>query len=230
MSWHEERGLPVIEGNLNRKIAPLLLVCLVGIVVLGLGHHLWQQWHARREGMTRGLLTGDPCAPPCWQGFSPGTVVEKEAVIRKLRRMPGVGEVWERELQAGTGGVVIHWFWKTPWSGYNSIYLSNTGLLNAITLSVDFELTVADLIDEYGVPEAIGPVVTGTPKPGSGAVNFFYPQYGLICRVEVLPDYKPVLGPDSRVYAVVYQSKDYALDPKLTRPWPGYGELEVSAP
>lgn len=150
--------------------------------------------------------------------------------------MPGVGEVWERELQTSTDGVVINWFWnKNPllnffspsWHGYNSIYLSDTGLLNAITLSVDFELTVADLIDKYGVPEAVGPIVTGTPKPSSSSMNFFYPQYGLICRVEVLPDYEPVLEPNSRVYEVVYQLKDYELDSKFIRPWLGYGELEI---
>ena len=224
---------------LNNKAVRLLLICMVGIVILGLGYDLWQQWYVRREGMTLGLLTGTPCAPPCWQGFSPGTILEKATLVRQLRRMPGVGEVWERELQTSTGGIVINWFWNKnpllnlfspPWPGYNSIYLSDTGLLNGITLSVDFELTVAELIDKYGIPEATGPVVTGTPKPSSGSMNFFYPQYGLICRVEVLPDYQPVLDPNSIVYEVVYQLKNFELDPKFKQPWPGYGELEISGP
>lgn len=229
----------MMKVSLNGKTVRLLLVCLVGVVILGLGYDLWRQWYARREGMTLGLMTGDPCAPPCWQGFYPGTIVERANVLRKLRQMPGIGAVWERELLTSTGGVVIHWRWNNnpilnlllpQWPGYNNIYVSKTGLLHSITLSVDFELTVAELIDKYGIPEATGLVVTGTPTPSSGAMNLYYPQHGLICRIEVLPDYKPVLEPNSRVYEVVYQPKDYALDPKFTQPWPGYGELEILGP
>jgi len=224
---------------LNNKVVRSLLICLVGIVILGLGYDLWQQWHARREGMTFGLMTGIPCAPPCWQGFTPGTVVEETAALRRLRRMPGVGAVWENELLTSTGGAEIRWRWNNNpivnlflphWPGYNEFYLSETGLLNGITLSLDFELTVAELIDKYGIPEATGPVLTGRPKPSSGSMAFFYPQYGLICRVEVLPSHQPVLDPNSRVHEVVYQPKNFELDPKFKQPWPGYGELEISGP
>ena len=216
-----------------------LLIALAGITLLILGYDLWQQWRARQEGMTRGLLTGIPCAPPCWQGFTPGTVVEKAAVLRRLRRMPGVGHLWERELLISAGGTTINWFWNDnpllngfspPWPGYNDIYLSDKGVIQGITLSLDFKLTVAELLDEYGIPEATGPVVTGTPKPSSGSMAFFYPQYGLICRVEVLPSHQPVLDPNSRVYEVIYQPKNFELDPRFKQSWPGYGELEISGP
>ncbi len=225
----------MIKISLNRRTVRLLLVGLIVIVILGLGYDLGQQYSARQEGMTKGLLTGVPCAPPCWQGFTPGTVAEKTAVLRRLRRMPGVGEVWVRELPRET---IIKWFWNNnpllnvflpPWPGYNSIILSNKGVINGIALSLDFKLTVAEMLDKYGIPEATGPVVTGTPKPSSGSMSFFYPQHGLLCRVEVLPSHQPVLEPGSIVYECAYQPKNFELDPEFI-PWPGYGELEISGP
>jgi len=227
------------KTHLNRRAVRWLLFALAGMVLLILGYDLWQQWRARQEGMTRGLLTGIPCAPPCWQGFTAGTVVEKTAVFRRLRRMPGVGDLWERERLISAGGTNINWFWNDnpllngfspPWPGYNSIILSNKGVIEGITLSLDFKLTVAELLDKYGIPEAAGLVVTGTPKPSSGSMNLFYPQYGLICRVEVLPSHRPVLEPDSAIYECSYQPENYGLDPEFMQPWPGYGELKVSGP
>jgi len=221
----------------RRKYIWLLLI-LLGIGIVSLGRNLGLEWQARKNGTVRGLLTEIPCAPPCWQSFSPGTTVEKSTVIQKLRRIPGIGAVWENEI-ASAEGVSIMWLWNDnpllnlfspSWPGYNNIYLDQDDTLISITLNLDFELTIAELIDKYGIPESIGSVVTGIPQPGSGSISLFYPQHGLICQVEVFPDYRPVLEPNSIVYKVVYQSPGFALDSGFEQPWIGYGELEVLKP
>ncbi|GEM_PF-1458971 len=227
--------------RLNERTARFLLIGLIIVGLLGWGYTRWQRWQASKAGLTIGLLSGEPCAPPCWQGFTPGTVVDKATVLRRLRRMPGIDTVWERELPISVGGVEINWKWErkpprepdaSSWQGYNynNILLSDGDVLKVITLSLDFRLTVAELIDQYGIPPATGPVVPGTPTPGSASMLLFYPQEGMMCRVEVLPDFRPVLKPDSIVYEVIYYPRDSDLDLAHTLPWPGYGELDLAEP
>ena len=191
-------------------------------------------WVGYRElvagGTVKGILTDEPCAPPCWQGITPGMVVEKHTLLRKVRRLPGTSHT-------EAIGNSIRWFWR-DWPGYNLIYIrENSDVVHNISLTVDFDLTVNEILTKYDTPKSIVVVGPTIPEVAYSNAILHYPVQGFYCVVGVYPDYNPVLKPSSTVYEVTYFEPydsyeawiaDYeGLTPQ---PWPGYGELEIQAP
>ncbi len=202
---------------------PLVVLAILILVAVGV---LWMHLRGKAGGMVKGILDGRPCAPPCWQGITPGMSMDSDALVRRLRRMPGVKTVWEN-------GPCVMWFWYGR-EGYNSICMNRNGVVESILLSVDFDLTVGEIIDKYGTPGAVNAVYGGIPEDPYVALNLLYPTYGMWVRAMVLPDYKPVLEPTTKVYEVLYvipsDSLEEWLGPKMSelhlQPWPGYGPLD----
>src|SRR3990172_586921 len=59
------------------------------------------------ELVDKSLLTGEPCAPPCWYGITPGTTSETEAldIVNGLEFInPGT-----INLNRGVRGGVVYW-------------------------------------------------------------------------------------------------------------------------
>ncbi len=202
----------------------IVLGMLIGVLAL--------VWLYPKETGDKSILTDIPCAAPCWYGIVPGTLMEKGEIIQLLETLPNMGHVWENNT---SGGTAIMWFWEQrPWreTGYNSVFLVD-GTVHNISLSFDFELTVEDILDKYGLPEAINATwVEGSDYAYIG-VNLFYPTQGLQLRVR-LPD-RPVLEPTLSIFEVVYtvpadsletweESKGYDLE---LQPWTGYGEIDI---
>lgn len=224
--------------KLKYRYAFTIFVVLVLGVMAGIG--FWMHMQAFKGGMVSGILTGRPCAPPCWHGITPGMTIDRSAVIRSLRRMPAVGII-EEVVQ---DGYCIKWFWmKSP--GANFICTDWKGSVESISLNVDFDLIVADIIGKYGLPVATNAapfmyaeiVDNRVIDKGYIMMNLFYPQYGFNCRAKVLPFDRPVLEPQTKVYEVVYYIpadsveswlREHAESMRL-QTWPGYGELNKEA-
>jgi len=217
-------------GKYLRMLLLTMAVVLIGGVLVWVG----LETSADKGGTVQGILTGAPCAPPCWQGITPGTSMERQEVIRLLKKIPNVDTVWE-------SGAAIRWTWKqwpSEGTGYNSVYVSWDGVVHDIMLSVDFDLTVEEILDQYGLPDATNFVVAGVPEHAYGAMNMFYPAHGFYCTAEVLPYDKPVLEPESRIFQVLYLVPADSMEDRFgsdvnsmdLQPWPGYGALEVASP
>ena len=208
----------------HRRLSLFLLV-LATLIIVAAGVS-WVRLGSGAEGMVKGILDGRPCAPPCWQGITPGMSMDGEALVRRLRRMPGVKTVWEN-------GPCVMWLWYGR-EGYNSICMDRNDVVESILLSVDFDLTVGEIIDEYGTPKAVNAVHGGIPEHPYIALNLLYPACGMWVRAKVLPDYEPVLEPTTQVYEVLYlipsDSLEAWLGPEMSelhlQPWPGYGPLD----
>lgn len=212
--------MKLVVKRLGYKL-PLIVVGVI-VVVLAL------TWLCLEKTVDRSLLTDSRCAAPCWQGILPGTPMETEEIVRILEMVPSVGHISQHHLPKGTE---IRWFWRTG-SGHNSIFLMR-GVVNNISLSVDFELTVEEILDKYGSPEATNAMEAGSPEHAYVGMNLFYPTRGLQFKARVLPWNRPVLEPTTRIFEVVYtvpaeslkswqESFDFDLH---LQPWPGYGEL-----
>jgi len=208
----------------------LLIVAGVIVIVLAL------TWLYSERIVDRSILTDSPCAAPCWQGIVPGTPMEKDEVIRLLEALPNVSSIWENKVPKGT---TIMWTWKLwPWrqtgAGYNSVFLMG-GVVHHITLSVEFELTVEEILDKYGIPEATNYGPPPLPEEPYMWMNLLYPAQGLWFRAEVYTRVDPVLQPTTRIFEVTYSVPADSLESWLgshmeamnLQPWPGYGELEV---
>ena len=212
-----------------KRVSYRVLLVVAGVIVIVLA----LTWLYSERIVDRSILTDFPCAAPCWQGIVPGTPMDKDEVIQLLEGLPSVGSIWENRVPKGTA---IMWHWKQwPWrqTGYNSVFLTE-GVVHHIRLSVDFELTVEEILNKYGLPEAVNAVQAGVPEYPYVAMNLLYPTQGLWFTAEVLPWHQPVLRPTTRIFEVMYTTPDESLESWLgssihamdLQPWPGYGELE----
>jgi len=215
----------------TRRVGCRVLLIVAGVIVIALA----LTWLYSERIVDRSILTDSPCAAPCWQGIVPGTSMEEEEIIRILETLPYVdmGSVRRDSLPKGRA---ISWGWNHwPWrrTGYNWVFLIG-GVVHDISLSVDFDLTVEEILDKYGLPEATNAVQAGVPEYPYVAMNLLYPTQGLWFTAKVLPWHQPVLEPTTRIFEVMYTTPAESLESWLgpdihtmhLQPWPGYGELE----
>lgn len=203
-----------------------ILIIIVGIV----GMMLWMYLPTTQGEAVGGILSDEPCAPPCWQGITPGTVVDRLVLVQQLRKISSIRSVQE-------DGNTVKWFWNNQ-RGVNTIYIGRDNVVQSISLQVDFELTVEDIIGKYGPPDAVNAAPFGYGENVYILMNLFYPQHGLTCRIQVLPYNNPVLEPHSVVYEVTYSTTAESVyswfsakaEDMYLQPWPGYGELDILGP
>lgn len=128
------------------------------------------------------VLSGAPCAPPCWYGLVAG-VTDADEVRRFLDNSPFVARQ-ERESLAD-GGEVYRWAWAPAGGaivpGSNALYLRD-GVLQRIVVSPEVALTLSQIVDAYGAPHGID-----LPDPGAGAqsqtAHLYYPKQGLVVAI-----------------------------------------------
>lgn len=210
------------EGKIRtRRIRVGLVVVLIAIMFV-----LWYS-QLRRDGTVLGVLTEEPCAPPCWQGIAPGDIVDCRQVARQVRRLPGtifVGCYVDTDYyDTGIVTYVVSWYWGLR-DEPNRIRLSEDGKVYSIWLAVDFDLTVAEILQKYGWPHTY-------TSDRSSMITLRYPAHGFDCRVkfEANDEGEFMLEPTSLVYRVDY------YEPRDVRPtdppgepesWPGYGKWQ----
>ncbi len=209
--------------RIGYSILALLIIVGVMVIVRAL------TWLYSERVADRSILTDSPCTAPCWQGIVLGTSMEQEEIIQILETLPNVSSIRQYSSE-------VRWRWKQrPWrrTGYNSVFLVGD-MVNNISLSVDFELTVEEALSKYGLPETTNAVLSGVPEHLYVGMNLFYPTQGLCFTAMVLPWHQPVLEPTTRIVEVVYMVPNESLESweeSLNfdihlQPWPGYGELE----
>lgn len=97
------------------------------------------------DSVDKSLLTGEPCAPPCWYGLVPGESSADE-VVSTLKSLPFVD-----------GDSIIEDFitWKSSvmntddYVGYIRIEENKVELLS---IELEYDLTLQELIDVLGEP------------------------------------------------------------------------------
>ncbi len=218
-----------------KRLGCKVLLLAVGVMAIALA----LTWLYSERIVDRSILTDSPCAAPCWQGIVPGMPMEKDKVIQLLETLPNVSSIWENKVPKGTA---IMWSWKPwPWrqtgAGYNSVFLME-GVVHHVTLSVDFDLTIEEVLNKYGLPEATNYGSPPLPEEPYVWMNLLYPTQGLWFRAKVYTRVDPVLEPTTRVFEVTYSvpadSLESWLGPSIDtmqlQPWPGYGKLRVPDP
>ncbi len=107
------------------------------------------------------------------------------------------------ETETGTdvfGGCT--WNWKV--SGRRTLpKLSwQNGVVREISLGLTFNFTVDEVLNEFGLPEAVSVIEGGTPENWYWVVDMFYPQTGIQVKVYT-PNFSSVIEPSTEVGVVV---------------------------
>lgn len=191
----------------------------------------------RKAPVDRSLLTDVPCAAPCWQGITPG-VTSRSQAMAVLQESPYILQDTLRE--AGTeerGGVT--WEWRTPGRRLQPSISWRNGIVQEITLGLTYDLTVEEILNKYGPPEALSAGLGGIPEHWYWIIDLYYPQRGLQFKAYTR-EYSALFEPSTEVGGVLLfvpmslEERVTAVfnDPAIAsqvidtiRPWQGYGDL-----
>jgi hypothetical protein len=121
------------------------------------------------------LLTGSPCRAPCWHNIIPGTSSE-EVVHEQLESSSLVRKGTVRCDSAEQEGVLLTMCaWRDQKGDFNRLYLHDGKVLR-IEIELDYDLTLGEVVDEYGPPEYVYAEAGGSFEY---AVFLLYPTQGL---------------------------------------------------
>ena len=191
--------------------------------------------------LDKSLLTGEPCEPPCWQGFVPGASTEDQ-IIDYLSDSDYVASHYRDTV----GGETIIW-WQSSLSGRDqgtsNAFGIRKGVLSSMVVSLDYELTLDQLLAKYGPPEKLW-VQWSAGGSAVVLVNLYYPSQGFIPQVELEPSngYHELTAQDTvrRVWyfppttleelanlgsSIPFPPREY-VDTDV-RDWAGYGRIRV---
>jgi len=194
----------------------------------------------------RSLLTGEPCAPPCWQGLTPGeSTLEDVSEFMRTSGFVSPLTVFHGRITRGGEVVGVSIQWDSTNGRGGGDFAIEDGVLKDMFIYPSYHLTLEDLVERYGPPEKFHVMVTGPHVPLL-QVTLFYPSYGFTASLE-LPVDEPVLRPESSIIQVWYSqagSLETFIERGISylgsflgttpeqwseslRDWPGYGAIEV---
>lgn len=159
------------------------------------------------EGDTS-LVTGEPCAPPCWQGLLPGESTKQEALqtLEKLSFVDGDTIGVRVPVSPFEGRELIEWM-----HGSGQIVVDNE-VIRSIAVDLFYDLELQRLVEVKGEPAgyfawlfpppdniSIGPICI------SATVEFVWPEEGLAAEMAFDTRYPPrrsgrLLSPSDTLY------------------------------
>ncbi len=187
----------------------------------------------------KSVLTDSPCLPPCWQGITPGTDMTEEEIIGILQTLPAAENI---EVQPRTWGREVAWRWRhgrdtPPRFNERNFVLLSQGVVQEITLQVQFHLTVQEVLNWHGIPEGTDYSRTLLTKDQEHwVIRLLYPTQGLLFRAAVPWKRREglMIEPTTFIFEVTYFARAESLDSWLEAnpyrkvyPWPGYGEVRL---
>lgn len=204
-----------------------ILLCVLILVVWRLQQYRW---------VDRSIITGVPCAPPCWQGITPG-VTQMDEALEILSNSPYIetGSI----KRAGTdisGGCT--WRWRSPGRRMQPGLNWQTGIVDTIQMGLTFNLTVQEVTDKFGLPEAVSAVEGGQPEHWYWIIVLHYPSQGVEFKAYT-SEFSKDIKPTTEVGAVLLFSpltmdeRIKEIEKGLSSPlpidyfsdWKGYGDV-----
>ena len=210
-----------------------ILAGVVTIMLFASSIAIWRLLQSR--WVDRSIITGLPCAPPCWQGITPG-VTKMDKALEILSNSPYIET---RSIkQTGTdisGGCT--WRWRSPGRRMQPGLNWQTGFIDTIQMGLAFDLTVQEVTDKYGLPEAVSAVEGGQPEHWYWIIDLHYPSQGIKFKAytsEFSKDIKPTteVGAVLLFSPLTMEERIREIEQGLSSPlpseyfsdWKGYGD------
>jgi peptidylprolyl isomerase len=196
----------------------MLVVALVFTGVLAIERVMTQAQSAPLKSDTylddTSLITGTPCAAPCWNKMTPGLskLEEAQTILKADSRFANVGIKGSGNILTATtaAGVVCC-----------DITADRGGIIRSIQMRVAPKMQVKQLIEKFGEPAYL---TTADYSPTEVAVALIFPKVGVVAWASP-GDPTSALKPESPIVIVVYFSMDQVDNLVKTarlQGWSGY--------
>lgn len=172
-----------------------------------------------------GLLSKEPCTPPCFYGIIPGLTTEEGA--RETLEQNVVFEnceEFDNSAQGGSGqGIRCNFF---------GIHFSESMVYN-LGFYPESELTLGKIIAEYGEPDQLYTFSSSTPDyPLYGDLNLCFESLSMIVGLPAMLGEVYSVSQETKILFINYLSSqenytNLCYDLEGSQPWVGYGEYPV---
>lgn len=197
----------------NKIITISLFVILVTAILVGGFQRL------TRAAIKEDIFSGNEnCSLPCWNNITPAKTTRDEAV----NILEKVSYINKGSIQkAGTddlGGCI--WDWKVPGGRLFPKLSWKNGITNELSLGVPFDLSVQEVISEFGPLEAVGFGEGGIPENWYWIIDMFYPQSGIQVKVYTR-DFSSLIEPSTEVGAI-YLFLPTSIENRISELYPNF--------
>ena len=150
--------------------------------------------------VAQGLLEGEPCGPPCFQGLVPGSSTEEDVrqFLRSGEYTVGPYAAIERSQQ---GVLVLKWD-RRGLGGQKNEFQIQDDVLTLMGMYVDSDVTLEQVVNQYGAPDRSAANLNMSARVYT-LVGLFYREVGMILDLYLYDDV-PQLKPETRVARVWY--------------------------
>lgn len=187
-----------------------------------------------------GLLSAEPCGPPCFWGIEPGKTTQSEAfqILTNL----GVMEVCENYeyfdnlINEWVGGWTCQsefdYRFEKP-KGFGLSFRKSTGIIDTVSFKPTIPITLQDIVVKHGFPDAVRVVNLGGEHDPNLSANIYYFDLRIVLGIgEIQEEWKYKVLPTTLINRANYQDEqtlkdDFDIFGENIIPWKGYGEYQV---
>ena len=170
-----------------------------------------------------GFLSADPCGPPCFWTLVPGiTTTEETMVMLDAMNIADECSPYDNSEEAGTRGLIC-----SPVVELSISFRLDEDIVNGVGFHPSQTVTVEEIIERYGEPDAISVEYSGLPHDSYNTVMMLY--YDDIYTRLLLPEQESdvfELRPSVEVQTVVYFDRATYAETRQrhSTDWNGYGK------
>jgi hypothetical protein len=164
-----------------------------------------------------GLISGKPCAAPCFWNITPGVTSEKQA----LKILGTIGNVYKCDRwDAVENGIEKSIACDNVW-----IYFDNKDTVSELSIKSSKRITVKQILERYGNPDAVYVKSDGIDKKRPYKMDLIYLKQYLVIGLPSQNDKYYEVKPTTAIERVLYSNKNEfpRFIGSFNQHWTGYG-------
>lgn len=179
------------------------------------------------------IISGEPCAAPCWRGITPGETTWNDA-LAILRDDDTLADVQTRADENNPNLIGAAWA-QADGDGCCQMFTQNGEIVDFMILQTTPALRLSDIVTQYGEPSyLIGETLTSS----QGVFTLLYPETPMMVYAFFGGEAADLM-PESEIVGFSYLTPElmqFILDTSSFHDWEGYrsyqfyseGEFEVT--
>jgi len=202
----------------NIKSAFLLFAIVISLMQIGCRKKTVTSYRIPGDG---GLLSQEPCGPPCFYGITPGITSKDEAediLVNSLK----LKNCHEYDIDI-PGGIL-------SCEGIHHLSYNENYLVTEVGYYLDKDITVKELLEKYGEPNNVATFTFGYHKDFVSSIQIYFSNIVMSVSTEKRDGNSFTVSPETIIddvtYSIYKETKDNNL---FIQEWKGYGEYFMGA-